>query len=127
MAGRPRWLGRTLVGLAIVAVAFLVPASPFRSLVAIHHVIELPDDVTTCGRDYTKDQSNRRSSYASIAAEMAPGFDPVIVDPGLLARLFSPCQPGACTRDAQDGPCATVVWVRVDWDAYVGYDLRGGP
>ncbi|MDQ6796165.1 MAG: hypothetical protein M3067_15380 [Chloroflexota bacterium] len=120
-------LDRVAVGLVFVAGALLVPPSPFRFLIGIHDWGPLPDHITVCDRDYSKDATNRRWSTADIAADATPGFQPVLVDPGLLARLLSPCQTGACTRVSQEGPCATVIWVRVDWDAYVDYSLQGGP
>lgn len=46
-----------------------------------------------------------------------------MVDPG----LFAPCPAGPCTTVAQNGPCDTVIYVRVGADAYLDYALQGGP
>jgi hypothetical protein len=127
MAGHPRLLGRVVLGLAIAAGAVLIPASPVRTLVRIHDPASLPGQVNTCDRDYHEDSSARRWHWADMVAATIPGFPPVVIDPGPLARLLTTCVAGACTRQAQDGPCATVIWVRVDWDAYVDYELEGGP
>jgi hypothetical protein len=122
---RPRLIGRVLVGVAFgIAVLALVPGVGSVAD-GIHDARWLPDRISVCGRDYSRDATNRRWSFAQVTAA-SPGFPPVVVDPGLLARLFTPCQPGACTRVA-DGPCATVVWVRVGSDAYIAYELSGGP
>jgi len=127
MGRHSRAVGRVVVGLAFVAgLLFVVPGS-VRLFNGIHEAYALPARITVCDRDYRKDASDRRRSWAKISADTTPGFQPVVVDPSLLAQVLSPCQVGACTRIAQDGPCATVVWVRVDWDAYVAYSLVGGP
>jgi hypothetical protein len=51
------------------------------------------------------------------------GIEAVVVDPG----LSPPCPVGPCTSVAQDGPCHTVIYVRVGEDAYLDYALQGGP
>jgi hypothetical protein len=55
----------------------------------------------------------------------SPDFPPVVVNPGPWG-LFTACVPGVCTAAAA-GPCATVIFVRVDRDSYVAYALQGGP
>ena len=127
MVGHPQLVGRVIVGLAFVAgTVFVVPGAA-RSLSGIHDAYALPSQIAVCDRDYRKDATDRRSTWATITADTTAGFQPVVVDPGFLARVLTPCQAGACTRVAQDGPCATVVWVQVDSDAYVAYSLVGGP
>jgi hypothetical protein len=121
----PRFVGGILVGAVFVAVLVIGAVTFGRPAAGIYAVTSLPDQVAVCGRSYSRDTTNRPWSLAQVT-DAGPGFPPVIVDPGLLARLFDGCQPGACTRSA-DGPCATVVWVRVDADAYVAYELQGGP
>jgi hypothetical protein len=81
----------------------------------------LPEQISVCGRTWTKDGLERKQSLAAIRAAL--GVEPVIVDPGFLA----PCPQGACTTIGDDGACHTVVYVRVGEDAYLDYELSGGP
>jgi hypothetical protein len=41
--------------------------------------------------------------------------------------MFGPCPPGVCTTVAESTQCHTVVYVRVGEDAYIDYELSGGP
>ena len=56
------------------------------------------------------------------ASTQGGGGTPAVVDPGLLTA----CPANACSAWAS-GPCATVIFVRVDEDADVDYALQGGP
>ena len=87
----------------------------------IHDASSLPDRITICGRGWTKGQSAPESTLAEIIERSR--VDPIVVD----TRLFAPCRPGACTTAANGTGCSTVIWVRVDEDAYVSYSLQGGP
>jgi len=86
-----------------------------------HDAAILPDRIHVCERDWKKDALNRQFSRAQIRAQFR--IEPTVVDPGLFAH----CPTGACTRVAQNGPCDTVVFVRVGEDAYLDYALLGGP
>jgi hypothetical protein len=87
----------------------------------VHDAATLPDRIFVCERDWKEDALNRQFSRAQIRAQF--GIEPTAVDPGLFAH----CPTGACTRVAQNGPCDTVVFVRVGEDAYLDYALLGGP
>ena len=102
--------------LPLIAVAVTVLQGPGAT--SIHSRFGLPERVHICGRDY------RGPVYEqTLAAIRADGIEPVLVDTGLLA----PCPAGACTNVAEPTACATVVYVRIGEDAYVSYELLGGP
>ena len=110
----------TLVVVAVVvAVVVVLPrvANAFGGASAIHDAAALSDNISVCGRNWSKDVRQRQSSLAEIRAR--DGVEPVIVDPG----PFAPCPVGPCTRVAQDIPCDTVIYVRVGQDAYIDYSL----
>jgi hypothetical protein len=115
---------RTLIAVAIFA-AILVPLLVVAAVTlqgpgatSIHAIARLPDRVHVCGRSYRGPGSAR-----PIAAIRLDGIEPVLVDTGPLA----PCPVGACTTVALSSGCATVVYIRVGDDAYVPYELLGGP
>ena len=87
----------------------------------IHDAAALPHSFTMCGRTWIKDALERGQSLSFIRS--ATGVEPVVVDPGFLTA----CPTGPCTADAAQSPCYTVVYVRVGDDAYIGYELSGGP
>ena len=87
----------------------------------IHDAATLPEHIRICGRGWTKDALNRKLGLAEIRAR--DGIEPVVVDPG----PFAPCPAGPCGMTAEDGPCHTVIYVRVGEDAYLDYSLQGGP
>jgi hypothetical protein len=107
----------------VLAWTVVVPRvmNSFVGAAGIHDAAALPDHIRICGRGWTKDALDRRLSLAELRTR--DGVEPVVVDPG----LFPPCPVGACTAVAQDGPCHTVVYVRVSEDAYVDYSIQGGP
>ena len=119
------WFGRATIVAALVIAALLVAlVVAFLGSIGsagIDDAAKLPATIGICGRDWTKDAAQRRFSLAEIRAGME--VEPVVVDPG----LFAPCPPGPCTRVAQDGPCHTVIYVRVGQDAFIDYSLQGGP
>jgi hypothetical protein len=115
---------RSVIAVAVFA-AILIPLVLVAATVlqgpgttAIHNVLTLPDRVHACGRNYHGPGSAR-----TLAEIRSDGIEPVLVDTGWLGR----CPAGACTAVASDAPCATVVYVRVGHDAYVPYELLGGP
>jgi hypothetical protein len=118
--------GTTVAALAIaafVAGAVIVPrvGIVFGGAGWIHDAAALPGHIRICGRGWSKDALERRLSLADL--RVRDGVEPVVVDPG----PFAPCPTGPCTQVAQDGPCHTVVYVRVGEDAYLDYALQGGP
>jgi hypothetical protein len=116
-----------LVALAALtlAVTFLVVTPRIGNLVAgahgIHDADALAAHIRLCGRSWSKDDLMRRRSSSEIREQL--GVEPVIVDPG----PFAVCPAGPCTDVAQAAACHTVIWVRVGEDAYIGYELQGGP
>jgi hypothetical protein len=125
----PTWIGRAILATA-VAIAILVwlilPRLPFSPF-GIRATALLIPGITVCDRDYHGGDQVR--SRAEIEARGGPM---VLVDPGLFGFFPSCPQPDEngnrpCTREATDGPCATVVYVRVGNDSYAEYSLVGGP
>lgn len=108
--------GGLIVGLVVVGGALTLAVSG-----------PMPDRIAVCDRDYGKDATERRVSPADIAAAMSGGPTPVLIESALRPWLPMPCPEGACARVTQPDPCATVIWVRIDANAYVGYALEGGP
>jgi len=108
---------------AVLAWMVLVPriGNGFAGAAGTHDAAALPDHIAICGRGWTKDGLDRRLSLAEIRTR--DGVAPVVVDPG----LFAPCPLGPCTAVAHDDPCDTVIYVRVGEDAYLDYELQGGP
>jgi hypothetical protein len=122
-----RW---TIVGILFaISIALgwaIVPGLIHRPIAAvgataIHDAATLPDHISVCGRSWSKDVLGREFSRAQVNAQF--GGEPTLVEP----LPGPPCPPGPCTQVAQDGPCDTVVFVRVGEDAYVDYSLQGGP
>jgi len=87
----------------------------------IHDAATLPERIGICGRDWTRDSLDRRSSRSELLALY--GVEPTLVDP----MPFAPCPKGPCAGGLRSPPCETVVFVRVGEDAYLGYELVGGP
>jgi hypothetical protein len=118
---------------AAVAVAFLVvagfaigPDMIHRQALGlgatdVHDAATLPDRLSICGRDWTRDSLDRRSSRSELLALY--GVEPTLVDP----LPFAPCPEGPCAVGLRRPPCDTVVFVRVGRDAYLSYELVGGP
>jgi hypothetical protein len=87
---------------AVVLAAFAVlfgPSVVHRQILGlgatdIHLAALLPDQISVCGRDWTKSQSNRQFDRSDIQA--AFGVAPSLVDP----LPFPPCPSGPCTNVA---------------------------
>lgn len=90
----------------------------------IHDAGALPDRIHACGRTWNRGPSTPTSAE-SIAAAL--GEEPKLVAPGLLGHFLSSCPSGACTDQASNRPCDTVIYVRIGQDAFVDYALTGGP
>ena len=109
------------VALAAVVLANLVYLPVLGQLdPGIHDVASLPGKLSLCGRSWAKGAGDHQLTLAQIVDQS--GSAPVVVD----TRPFAPCPAGACTASGS-GRCATVIWVRVEEDAYVDYSLQGGP
>jgi hypothetical protein len=122
------WIRRGLAVAALVAAGAVVAIvilpriqNGLAGTSGIHDSATLPEHIRVCGRGWSKDALNRKLSLAEIRAR--DGVEPVVVDPG----PFATCPAGPCGMTAQDGPCHTVIYVRVGEDAYLDYALQGGP
>lgn len=118
-----RWILVVVATIAFVALSASVIHRQVLALGAsdIHDRASLPDHISVCGRDWTVDPSRRATTWAEAGTRF--GVQPALVDP----LPFAPCPAGPCTSSAHDAPCDTVVLVRVGQDAYVSYELSGGP
>jgi hypothetical protein len=122
----PSWRGIAvaplLAAVAVIVIRPVVPRAfgPVATVTADLVAWTLPLDMSICNRDW------KRSTTPDIRPiefiREAGGVEPAVVDP----RPFAPCPPGPC-GDVADGPCHTVIYVRVAEDGYVAYELRGGP
>jgi hypothetical protein len=122
VSSRRRVIGIGGIVFCIVAGALAVQTvRAGRDPNTIHAVGSLPHRISVCSRDWTEDALNRQVTFEQ-ARTMKSGGDPVVVATG----PFAPCPPGPCTATT-GGPCDTVVWVRTGGDAYIGYELSGGP
>lgn len=124
---RATWIGRAILATAIAIALFVIlPRLPLPHF-GIHDRGMLASRINVCDRDY------RGDDLAQTRAEIeARGGPLVLVDPGPFG--FFPSCPAPdpqgirpCTREASDGPCATVVYVRIGNDSYAAYELVGGP
>ncbi len=126
--------GRIVKGVAVAAVAIIAVVFganllghlvylplPWHGQPAIHDTGSLPRSIGTCGRSWSKDATGRSVTFAE-ASTQGGGITPAVVDPGLLTG----CPATACSSWASS-PCQTVIFVRVDRDAYIAYALQGGP
>jgi len=112
-------MGRfVVVAVLIVAIVLLwsIARGVSRFARGISDVQSLPGGLETCGRDYHIAEGLRRWT----ASEASAGGAMALVVPGPFGFLTACPWP-----DASIVP--TVLFVRVDEDAYVGYELRGGP
>ena len=116
-----------VIGALVAAVCIVGGAVAVQTVLAgrdpntIHAMGSLPRRISVCGREWTKDNLDRQVTLEQARA-MKPSGDPSVVATG----PFAPCPRGPCTETA-DGPCDTLVFVRVGEDAYIGYELSGGP
>ena len=126
-AGRRQPAGVAMLALAILAVAgvalVVVPRVRDATLGAneIHDAMLLPERIELCGRSWHRGPADR--TFGIVDLREQTHVAPVLVETGPLA----PCPKGPCIDVAQDAPCDTVVWVRVGSDAYLAYELAGGP
>jgi hypothetical protein len=121
-----RWLGLAVIVLAaaIVVLTWRVAArvaDAAANAASIHDPATLAEHITVCDRSWHRADVIHPETAAEIRARF--GIEPVTVG----TSPFAPCPQGPCTNVARDSPCDTVVWVRVGEDAYVAYELQGGP
>jgi hypothetical protein len=127
MSKRHRWVIVAVVALALITVGVrIAPNLIHRQLLGlgamdIHDAASLADHINVCGRDWRRDALDRRFTKAGVVAWS--GREPTLVDP----EPFAPCPSGVCSAVAKNGPCDTVVFVRVGEDSYLDYALQGGP
>jgi hypothetical protein len=114
-----------VVSVAIIGTAVTVMRDQLFGIgpTAVHDVASAKPDIAVCGRTY-----KGGTSILSGDAIKQRGGPLVLVDPALFAPCPDPASDGGkpCSNVA-DGPCSTVVYVRVGSDAYAAYELRGGP
>lgn len=121
------WRRATIAVAVVVIVALVIVGS--RSVVArlnsdptaIHDPASLPARIHVCGRDWSRGALDRRLTLGQARAMKVDGAPSVVA-----VGPFAPCPVGPCTAVA-GGACDTVVFVRVGQDAYVAYELVGGP
>lgn len=124
----PKWVAGLLASalLPLLALAVLIgPGLVHRYVLGlgatdVHAIRALPARILVCGRAYRLGADPTVRSHDEILTWS--GVEPTLVDPDPLP----PCPAGPCRR-VDIGPCATVVFVRVGKDAYVDYELEGGP
>jgi hypothetical protein len=118
---------RQVIGAVVVVVCIVGGVWAVRTVLAgrdpntIHAPGSLPDHIVVCDRGWNRDELGRQVTYKQAQATK-PSGDPSVVATG----PFAPCPRPPCTETA-DGPCDTVVFVRVGLDAYIDYALAGGP
>jgi hypothetical protein len=123
MRGRTRVMIIAAATLVVAGVVVVWPRVREATLPAnaIHDAALLPASIQLCNRSWQRDALGR--TFGIVALREQTHAVPVLVETGPAA----PCPKGPCTDVAQDEACATVVWVRVGSDAYMGYALKGGP
>ena len=109
---------RHLAGVALIGAVVLASSQEPR-LFGPLPLIGVPGDIVLCGRSYDGSSAPLRTLPELTAGDVPP----LIVDPWLHAD----CVPGACSGQATDAPCATVIHVPAGQGRFLGYSLRGGP
>jgi hypothetical protein len=121
MSRRAGWILGAVVALGLATIPGLIHRQILGlGATDIHDVASLPDHINVCDRRWTKDVLGRE--FGGVDARSHFGVQLALVDP----LPFAPCPAGPCTTTG-DTPCDTVVLVRVGEDAYVDYELSGGP
>ncbi len=120
------WLGVALLGGAAV-IAFTLTLGVFLPTIAAlgetaaRDPANLPDRITVCGRDWTKDSLSRTFTRDEIVTRTEA--EPIVISTGPLAS----CPPEVDAPGGNADGMPTVVYVRTGEDAFVAYDLVGGP
>ncbi len=110
-------IGRLIFVVAFVVVIAVVGPPTWRFLRGFQDRGSLPDGVYTCGRAWLLSPN-----HAWTKAEIVVGGAPLyVVNPGPAGILTTcPWPDGSDVRD-------TVIFAQVDDDAYLAYELQGGP
>ena len=108
-----------------IAVFLILPRLPFSPF-GIRPPAMLIPEITVC------DRNCHGGAVVRTRAEIEARGPMVLVDPGPFGFFPSCPRPDEngnrpCAREAADGPCATVVYVRVGNDSFAEYSLAGGP
>ena len=103
---------------AVLAVVGAVAPTPG----AIHDLGSLPPSMSVCNRDYVLDALERRRTRADIEGLLGTADLPV-TDPG----LFPACPPSPRALGRALADVWPEIYVRVGVDAWIGYELQGGP
>ena len=119
------WLGIALLGGAVVValvvtVGIFLPALGALGEAAGRDPANLPARISVCGRDWTKDALDRTLTRDEILART--DAEPIVVATGAAPA----CPPEVAAGGDPDG-MATTVYVKVGDNAFVAYDLVGGP
>jgi hypothetical protein len=85
----------------------------------LHDAGSLPSHLSACGRTWTR----ASTIDGQTMAKDNQGHGGILIDPG----LYTACPAGLCTSASHTDRCDTVAYVRVADDAYVSYELSGGP
>jgi hypothetical protein len=110
-----RWI---LIGALLIAIGLtVVVLQPvWRLARGVSDPTSLPAQISTCDRQWKRDSLMR----SWTAAQASVGGPLTVVTPGPFGMLTACPWPGTSF-------VATVIFVRIGEDAYVGYELRGGP
>ncbi len=120
------WVGIALLGGAAV-VAFTVTLGVFLPAIASlgeaapRDPAGLPPRIRVCDLDWTRDALNRTFTRAEIVARA--DAQPIVVSTGLAPA----CPPEVGAPGGDPDGMATVVYAKVGDDAFVSYELVGGP
>lgn len=119
------WVGVALLGAAAV-VAFTLTLGVFLPAIgalgdaARRDPANLPDRITVCEREWTRDTVDRTFTRDEILART--DAEPIVVSTGL-----APACPPEVSAGGDAGGTATVVYAQIGDDAYVPYTLVGAP
>jgi hypothetical protein len=110
-----RWI---LIGALVIAIALtVVILQPvWRPGAWFSDPRSLPAQISMCDRQWKRDSLMR--SWTAAQASVGGAF--TVVSPGPFGLLTACPWPGTSFVD-------TVIFVRIGEDAYIGYELRGGP
>jgi hypothetical protein len=112
-----------LGGAAVIAftltLGVFLPAIGALGEAAARDPANLPDRIAVCGRDWEKDALSRTFTKDEVVTRTEA--EPIVVSTGPSPSC--PPEVGAGDEDAM----ATSVYVKVGDDAFVAYDLVGGP
>jgi len=111
-------LGAAAVIALIVTVGIFLPAIGAIGAAAGRDPAGLPARITVCGRTWTKDSLSRTFTRNEIYERT--NAEPIVVSTGLMAACPPEVRPPS-------GGTATVVYAKTGGDAYVPYELAGGP